>query len=302
VGILKKTWRNLRKKDPPQKPPARFGLSSAEIAKPSLVSQFENLYDPESHGYYYPERWWIPRQLENLTKEQGIELREAIKRDKPENLIYSPVELEVAQSFYWILRMIGAKYVLETGTNMGYSTSLIACAIRDNGGGCVDTIDVNKNDVIWERTELEPYITFHHGSSLEVALPDRQYDVLLLDSDHSYDTIMGEVIRFESKLKIGGLCIFHDTFYFDGIGICVSQLMQTRRYEVVNLPTPRHGGRASRTPGITLARKIIETPTEPDLRLLPDALGIEIDVRPERRGDPLPWIDCNHPLKDFGRG
>ncbi len=266
------------------------------IKKPEIIETFENLYDKKTGGYHFPKKWYIPRQLEDLSSEQAVSLRQSIKNSNEPNLSFAPIEQEVAHLFYWLVRMVGATSILETGTNLGYSSSLFACGVRDNGGGNVYTIDVNKNAFLWENTTLEKYITFIKGSSLDVELPTKSFDMLFLDSDHSYDTILKEVIRFDPMLKIGGLCIFHDTFFFDGIGLCVNQLMKTNRYEVLNINSPRIGQKIKRCPGVTIARKILSS-NENDITLDPKYSGIEKNIVPERAHSSIPWIDENHPLK-----
>ena len=178
-------------------------------------------------------------------------------------LTYGPVELEVGRLWYSLVMLHRPVLVLETGTHEGYSTACIASALRLLGGErTVMTIDPEPLDQVWTDTGLDSHICMVRKKSQDAKedvaahLAGRQFDILVLDSDHHYDTIMDEIMIYEPMLREGGLMLLHDTLFFDGVGMAVEQVIQNERFECMTLDTPRHHEyNTLRSPGITLARK-----------------------------------------------
>lgn len=176
---------------------------------------------------------------------------------------YGPVEVEVGRLWYSLVMLHRPQYVLETGTHQGFSTACIAAALRLLGGERrVITIDPEPLEQVWADTGLDSYITMIEKKSqdaiadVETLLGGRQFDMLVLDSDHHYDTIMDEMMIYEPMLREGGLLLLHDTLFFDGVGMAVEQLYANERFETMTLDTPRHHEyNTLRSPGVTLARK-----------------------------------------------
>jgi hypothetical protein len=96
-------------------------------------------------------------------------------------------------------------------------------------------------------------------------LKDKKFDLLVLDSDHSYDTVMWELMNFEKLLNVNGHILMHDSIMFDGVGAAVKQLYDNPRFEVITLNTPRKSHLAgSRCPGLTIVKKLSDG--EPELK------------------------------------
>ncbi|MEW6145498.1 MAG: class I SAM-dependent methyltransferase [Thermodesulfobacteriota bacterium] len=176
-----------------------------------------------------------------------------------DQLDYASVELEVGRFFYAFVLLTQPKTILETGVYKGYSTCNMASALKllDNGGHiyCIDPMETRH---LWEDTDLESLISWIPRLSQESldTLRDKKFDLLVLDSDHSYDTAMWELINFERMLSEGGHILMHDSIFFDGVGAAVKQLYDNPRFEVITLNTPRKSHlTGSRCPGVTIARK-----------------------------------------------
>jgi predicted O-methyltransferase YrrM len=234
------------------------------------IDDFESLYDYSTGGWMFPSAEVFNFGLINNYKQTF---------SKQYGLYYGPVELEVAHFYYWIVQFVKPKVVLETGTNLGYSTSMIASAMwnycRD---GSITTIDLQNLFHLWENQPFASLIRYVQGNSLQVDIEETiTFDLLVLDSDHSYDTLMGEVLRFEPKLKVGGFMLLHDSMYFDGVGLVVEQLHENPRFDVITLPTPRNHGdlTSSRCPGMSLVRKLSDDPAAA-LKLRPENLGVNV--------------------------
>ena len=197
---------------------------------PNLVRRYEQFYDHATGGYY------------------GLD-------NKPN---YANVEVEVGRFYYSFINMVGKNMasILETGTNTGYSTCMLAAALKSkNPEGIVYTIDVESLFHFFDGDKsLSENIIFIEGYSTEVQLPDNiEFDILVIDSDHKYGTVMSELIRFEPMLKDGGYILMHDSIFYDGVGLCVEQLYSNPRFEVITFETPRETN--NRGVGVTVVRK-----------------------------------------------
>src|SRR3990167_2467880 len=123
---------------------------------------------------------------------------------------------EVA-TLYSIIRECKYKNILDIGTGKGFSSLWFCQALKDNdfSDGLVDTIDINKNfnENLFGRFGLGSLFNFYQGSSSDV-LPklDKQYDFALIDGEHSYNQSKEDFINIFSKLKVGGMCAFHDIY------------------------------------------------------------------------------------------
>lgn len=196
---------------------------------------------------------------------------------------HASVEREVGHFWYALVMMTRPQRVLETGTHVGYGTCCIAGALRD-----LSRIDGQERRIVtmdpvmppspghlWKGHELERFVRFVQGKSHDVAAEALAQlggspDMLVLDSDHGYRTVIWELQAFEPALGVGGLVVFHDALYYDGVGLAIRQLIESGRFEAVSLDTPRHtldhprpsAGRRSefRCPGVVVARKRAKGP------------------------------------------
>lgn len=202
---------------------------------PQKLRAYEQLYDQITGG-------WINPSVQTQQRD------------------YGSVELEVGRFWYAFVRLTNPKMILETGTYLGYSTSCLASAISHNReGGHLYTIDPYHTQHLWEQTELTSLITWipKHSQDAFADVREYQFDLLVLDSDHNYKTVMWELINFEKLLNIGGYILMHDSLFYDGVGAAVKQLSVNSRFEVLTTTSPRtHGNPAIRCPGITIIRKV----------------------------------------------
>ncbi len=201
--------------------------------EPTPVLGYETLYDWNTGGWHTP--------------------------DSADQYDYASVELEVGRFFYAFVLLTQPKTILETGVYKGYSTCNMASALKLlNNNGHIYCIDPMQTYHLWENTEIAHLISWIPKISQESLdlLKDKKLDLLVLDSDHSYDTAMWELINFEKLLNEGGHILMHDSLFFDGVGAAVKQLYDNPRFEVLTLDTPRKSHLAnSRCPGMTVVRK-----------------------------------------------
>ena len=209
---------------------------------PVALLAFENLYDPPSGAW----------------RATGAGVRGFFRRNAP--LLYDAVEMEVGHFYHSFVRMTGVRQILETGVSRGYSTLCLASALRRNGeAGHLWAIDPYVVPHIWEGTGLEPVITYVPKRSQDALADVRglEFDLLVVDSLHDYETCVWEVVNFERQLRVGGYLLLHDSIYFAGVHAVVEQLQRNPRFAVVTLPTPRrHGTTSDNYPGLTVVRKL----------------------------------------------
>jgi predicted O-methyltransferase YrrM len=210
--------------------PAEFGNL------PASVRELEERYQVQSCGYQFPDG----------------------------SLSYGPVELEVGRLWYSLTMLARPRVVVETGTYAGYSASCIASALKLLGGSRrLYSIDPAPLKQIWSGSSVANFIEQIPLTSQEAValirdrLNGEAIDLLLLDSDHTYDTIHAEFVLYEPMVRRGGMILLHDTIYFDGVGHLVNQVKECNRFEVLTLESPSHHDPPTlRCPGITLIRKI----------------------------------------------
>ncbi|MCU7725576.1 class I SAM-dependent methyltransferase [Actinoplanes sp. KI2] len=121
--------------------------------------------------------------LDDLYAEgQAFDATRPDRRDRRRNL-----EPDAAELLTMLLRVGGARDIVEIGTSNGYSTLWLAAAARDTGG-TVTTVDVAPPAEALanaERAGLRAQITFEtgDGGAYLTGRPDHSVDLLFLDAD-----------------------------------------------------------------------------------------------------------------------
>jgi predicted O-methyltransferase YrrM len=111
--------------------------------------------------------------------------------------------------------------VVETGTNVGSTTIMIAQAIVDSGrGGIVHTVELDEDVHAEARRRFElagvsRVVVPHCGNSLDV-LPRILADVdevalAFLDGDHFHDHVVAEFEAIVDRMRPGGVVVFDNT-------------------------------------------------------------------------------------------
>jgi predicted O-methyltransferase YrrM len=128
--------------------------------------------------------------------------------------------------------------IVEIGSYLGASSALLAAAAEQRKGVvyCVDTwqndaMSEGQRDTYQEFLKnTAPYVDYIHplrGRSLEFAeefvLP---IDLLFIDADHSYEGCLADTKAWLSKVSRGGIVIFHDYKYFQGVRQVVDEIVQ----------------------------------------------------------------------------
>lgn len=128
----------------------------------------------------------------------------------------------VASFVSWLIKFTNSKNVIEFGTCLGYSTIVLAEAVKFNGGH-LTAIESAKNHYKetlknLQEARLLDYVNLINGDALtEFKKLDGEFDFILQDSLKSiYPAMLEDCI---SKLKTGGIIVADDTLFLPlGIG------------------------------------------------------------------------------------
>jgi predicted O-methyltransferase YrrM len=126
-----------------------------------------------------------------------------------------PVSRETGALLYMLVRATRAQAVLEFGTSFGVSTTYLAAALRDNGGGRVITTEFEASKVERARANLteaglSDLAEFREGDALQTLARDlpETLDLVLLDGAKALYTDVLALV--ESRLRPGSLVLADD--------------------------------------------------------------------------------------------
>ncbi|MBN1646786.1 MAG: class I SAM-dependent methyltransferase [Spirochaetales bacterium] len=129
------------------------------------------------------------------------------------------IEPELARFLCLLVRLMGAKSVLELGTSNGYSAIWLAAAVSQTGGH-VWTVD-NHERTNREAAEnirsagVERHVTLLHGDVetvlQELVAQNKSYDLVFQDcGKSSYPGVLGETVAL---VREGGIILADDTLF-----------------------------------------------------------------------------------------
>lgn len=119
-------------------------------------------------------------------------------------------ELEVSELIGGFIRALQPEYVVETGSCLGITSQLIGLALKANGHGHLDTLEVMPERAEYVRKMCDDFlpVTVHETPSLEFT-PAAPINFAFLDS--LIDLRIPEFNRFREHLAPGAVVAFHDT-------------------------------------------------------------------------------------------
>lgn len=126
------------------------------------------------------------------------------------------IELEVGEFLNALVRMTKPAIVVETGTHKGFSTLMVAQALKANGKGHLYTFDLTDYGVLKECEQfgVGSFVTFTKGDSAvgisKLSPRVKNIDFLWLDADHSTEAVIKELNAALPMLRKGTLVAFHD--------------------------------------------------------------------------------------------
>jgi predicted O-methyltransferase YrrM len=169
---------------------------------------------------------------ESLTKKQlGQFIIENYDGYEGQNIDFNKGQLGFGLLHYALIQNLKPKNILVIGSLKGYIPAIIASACKENRFGHVDFVDAGFDDQtkgknwlgigFWKKNNpkkhfaqigVEKYITTHVMLTKEFAkkYPQKKYQYIYIDGDHSYQGVKLDYKLFYSKLEKGGLMSFHD--------------------------------------------------------------------------------------------
>lgn len=117
------------------------------------------------------------------------------------------------------LAYFGSGDVLELGTYMGLSASIVGTALRNRGDGELHTCDIS---TVYSRTAQQclkwhparPFVHFHTGDAPafldRMIAQQRTFGLVFVDHWHSYEHTYEAAIRLPRLVPPGGFAMFHD--------------------------------------------------------------------------------------------
>lgn len=149
-------------------------------------------------------------------------------------------EVDVYDFIYSLIKMTGAKNVMEIGVFEGYtSMKMIEALPKDGKFTGIDINDYLKNDL----KSIGPEVDFILGESIKVmqGMEPKQFDFIFVDGDHSWANILPEFKQVEKLIKPGGIIAYHDTIHLPDVKKLMNYVSRFN-YHVITLKTSEMRG------------------------------------------------------------
>ncbi len=125
-------------------------------------------------------------------------------------------------SLYWLVRLVtrdprSRGGIVECGTRGGDSTRalLAACADEDTH---LNSYDIENCDSSVQEPFLRERWIFNQMDSISAAKAwgsEITFDLVFIDTDHTYATTQAEIAAWSRHLRVGGCLVFHDYWLYD---------------------------------------------------------------------------------------
>jgi predicted O-methyltransferase YrrM len=118
-----------------------------------------------------------------------------------------------------LIKMAGYSTALEIGVFEGETSQHLINALPQGGQYIgIDINDYRTNETKSVMTSNGKAIDFILGNSLDELkkLPSAHFDLIFIDSDHSFDHVLQEFKIAETLLSKDGVIILHDTIHLEG--------------------------------------------------------------------------------------
>ncbi len=151
----------------------------------------------------------------NKLARRRLTLSEEVSRLKD---LYVPVSPKQGQFLYSVARSIGAKRIVEFGASFGVSTTYLAAAARDNGGGIVISSELEPGKVLAARRNIEEaglsdFVEIREGDARQTLQnPGGSVDMVLLDG--SKELYLPMLRMLTPHLRRGAVVVADNIFTF----------------------------------------------------------------------------------------
>lgn len=153
-------------------------------------------------------------------------------------------EVEVGEFLASLIKMSKYKTILEIGVFEGETSKHLIQAIPKGG----QYVGIDINDYRTPATKLYmkeggKSIDFILGNSHNElkTLPTAHFDLIFVDGDHSWASILPEFRLVDKLVSQGGVIVYHDTIHLEAPKKLI-KFMNNYRYKAVTLNTPEGRG------------------------------------------------------------
>lgn len=109
--------------------------------------------------------------------------------------------------WYALVRALRPQHIVETGTDKGLGSVVLAAALLRNGSGRLTTIDINEESGFLISGPYAAVTDRRIGSSIDVLSTLAGIDMFIHDSNHDPDFETQELIAVESRLTPGSMVL-----------------------------------------------------------------------------------------------
>lgn len=122
------------------------------------------------------------------------------------------IEVETGEFFYGLVRLLKPDYILETGTHIGVSACYMGQALKDNGGGTLETYEFLPENYHQASQRIDkmglPMFVKTNLQDVATIETNKKYQLIFLDTEPQ--TRFAELIKFFPNLAEGGYLFIHD--------------------------------------------------------------------------------------------
>lgn len=161
------------------------------------------------------------------------------------------------------LRKNGFNTILETGTNLGFSTIILAQALHDSGfSGIIHTVEIDETNANLAQNNinnagLAKLVKLHHASSgqfLSGFQPEGNLSFVFLDGNHESENVVQEFELLYNHFDDATVVFFDNTALMHGndrrVNYALKQITQRYGGNIINFPNTSWS-----TPGQALWQK-----------------------------------------------
>lgn len=189
-------------------------MTDCSLREPRVRAVLERLHREAGRQTLALTRLLASFVADRLARRQPS-LSEEVSRLKD---LYVPVSPKQGQFLYSVARSIRAKRIVEFGTSFGVSTTYLAAAVRDNGGGIVIGSELEPNKVVTARRNIDEaglndVVEIREGDAQQTLQdPGGSVDMVLLDGFKQLYLPMLQLLT--PRLRKGAVVVADNIFTF----------------------------------------------------------------------------------------
>jgi len=162
--------------------------------------------------------------------------------------LHSLISAHERAILHWLISETRARAVLEIGTAFAGTTLLLAASMLQAGRGVVYTIDPYATERTTETilgwpTALQEIVKFTRTFSTDIFIPTLEtppFDLVLIDGNHSYPSVMHDVLAAYEAVRPGGFVVLDNAEQVDVLDAARDFRRLTRHAEIVRVALAAH--------------------------------------------------------------